>query len=195
MINTEWFKDRLKAIKLSQRQLAKKIGIDPAAVSNMLNNRRAMSMDEAKYIADVFGLPVTEVMRHAGIKITEDVRQVPVVGYIETDQVSLLGVGTHDMVQAPADMPRNSYALQLRGTNNLRDGWLYMVSGDKVPTADLIDKIAVTAVSDGRVVIGMIKRGYKAKTSNILLLQMHDDARLDNQTTAWSSQVLWIKPA
>lgn len=30
-INQSWFQDRLRQLKISQRQLAKKIGVDPAA--------------------------------------------------------------------------------------------------------------------------------------------------------------------
>ena len=35
-INRPWFQDRLRTLKISQRQLAKRIGLDPAAVSYML---------------------------------------------------------------------------------------------------------------------------------------------------------------
>jgi transcriptional regulator with XRE-family HTH domain len=65
-IDTRWFQDRLADKQLSQRQLAARLRLDPAAVSLMLRGRRKMSVAEAAEIANYIGVEVDEVLRHAG---------------------------------------------------------------------------------------------------------------------------------
>lgn len=192
-INTEWFQDRLKAIKLSQRQLAKKIGIDAAAVSYTLNGKRKMTMDEAKKIADVLLVPVTEVMRQAGIEVTDDVRRVPIAGYVAPGcLVNLLPKGTHDMVNAPADVPAGSFALQTRWVNAPSDGWLSFISGVQEQPAECLDRMVVCALKDGRMLRGILRRGYKSGLYNIVLIP--ESSVLENQEVVWCARVMWIQP-
>lgn len=66
-INTRWFQNGLADVKVSQRRLAKMMGLDPSAVTLMLQGRRAMSAAEAAMIAKVLGVPVADVLRQAGI--------------------------------------------------------------------------------------------------------------------------------
>lgn len=192
-INEDWFKDRLQTIKLSQRQLGKKMGMDPAGVSNMFKGKRRMTMDEAKTIADILLVPVTEVMRQAGIDVLDDVRKVPIAGYIGSGSVvSLLPKGTHDMVLAPADVPVGSFALQVRMVNNPYDGWLTFVSGQQQSPDELLDRYAIVAIADGRMMSAMIRRGYKQKLHNLMLLP--EGNVLENKEVAWGARVLWIMP-
>lgn len=68
-INKSWFRDKLAEKQISQRQLAKRIGIDPAAVSYMLSGRRKMTMDDANNIAREICVSVVDVMKHAGLSV------------------------------------------------------------------------------------------------------------------------------
>lgn len=193
-INKSFFTDRLRAIKLSQRQLAKKIGLDPAAVSYMLSGKRRMTMPEAKAIADVILVPVTEVMRQAGIEVLDDVRKVPIAGYVGANSVvTLLPKGTHDMVMAPGDVPQETFALQHRVAGSPHDGWLLFVSGQHQPASELLDHLAVLATADGNMLHAMIRRGYKQKLYNLIL--MPDSQVLENRDVAWAARVLWIMPS
>ena len=193
-INKDYFTERLRAIKLSQRQLAKKIDIDPAAMSYMLSGKRRMTMPEAKAIADVLMVPVTEVMRQAGIEVLDDVKKVPIAGFIGTGAtVTLLPKGTHDMVMAPGDVPHGTFALQIRNPGSAYDGWIAFVSGQQQPATDLLDRYAILATSDGQMLSAMIRRGYKQKLHNLMLLP--DGSVLENREVAWGARVLWIQPA
>jgi len=192
-VNQTWFQERLRDLKLSQRQLAKKIGLDPAAVSLMFAGRRAMSMDEAKAIADQLLVPVTEVMRQAGIEVLDDVRKVPIAGYVGADcAVTLLPAGTHDMVLAPADVPHGSFAIQHRAVNSIYDGWINFISGLQQTAEDGIDRLAIVALKDGRLLRGIIRRGYKRGLYNLILVP--DGTVLENQEIAWTARVLWLQP-
>ena len=50
-MDTNWFRDRLADRGLSQRALARHMGLDAAAVSLMLRGRRVMKLTEAAEIA------------------------------------------------------------------------------------------------------------------------------------------------
>ncbi|OHV24960.1 XRE family transcriptional regulator [Rhizobium sp. RMa-01] len=71
----EWFHDQLKDRGKSLRKLAAHLSLDPSAVSRTFSGQRRMGMEEAMQIALFLGVPVSEVMKHAGIK---DIDGVPV---------------------------------------------------------------------------------------------------------------------
>lgn len=194
-IDQAWFQEKLRNLKISQRQLAKRIGLDPAAVSYMFAGKRTMSMDEAKAIADIFLVPVTEVMRQAGIEVLDDVRKVPIAGYVGPHcAVTLLPLGTHDMVMAPADVPVGSFAVQMRDVANPKDGWLHFISGLQQPPEDCLDKWCIVAMADGQLVYAGIKRGYKQKLFNLILFCGSSNTVFENREVAWAARVLWIQP-
>ena len=192
-INQGWFKDKLRAVKLSQRQLAKKMGLDPASVSYMLSGKRRMTMDEARQIAGHILIGVTEVMRQAGIDVLDDVHKVPIAGYITAGGVvSLLPKGTHDVVTCPADVPKGSFAIQARIVNSANDGWLWFVSGRQEQAEDCTGKLTLLACKDGRMLCAIVKRGYKSGRYNLIL--MPDGGVIENEEVAWCARVLWIQP-
>ena len=193
-INKTWFREQLSRIGMSQRQLAKRIHLDPAAISYMFAGKRGMSMDEAKAIAGELLLPVTEVMRQAGIEVLDDVRKVPIAGYIGAGStVTLLPKGTHDTAMAPPDVPSGSFAIQVRMVQTTFDGWLYFVSGVQEPPENTTDCLCLVAVEDGRLLQGIVRRGYKRELFN-LVLSPDGGTVLENQKIAWAARVLWIQP-
>ncbi|MGZ2448272.1 transcriptional regulator with XRE-family HTH domain [Rhizobium ruizarguesonis] len=68
-IDSAWFQNQLKDNGKSLRGLARHLEIDPSAVSRTFSGQRRMTMEEATQIALFLGLPVTEVMKHAGISM------------------------------------------------------------------------------------------------------------------------------
>ncbi len=58
--------------------------LDAAAVSLMLRGKRKMTPHEAHQISMILGVPILEVMRKAGIDITEDVRKVPIAAHMDS---------------------------------------------------------------------------------------------------------------
>lgn len=192
--NKPWFVSRLQALKISQRRLAKMIDLDPSAVTLMLTGRRKMKTDEVHKIANIFNVSVAEVMRHAGIDVTDDVRKVKIKGFIgDKSRVTFFEDAPLDWAVAPADVPNDSFCLQVRQPNSSNDGWLIFVSGEKTTAQSLIDRPALVELDDGTQMTCLIRRGYKAGTSN--LYSLHGTAELhENQQVAWASPVLWIRP-
>jgi plasmid maintenance system antidote protein VapI len=192
--NKPWFISRLQAIKLSQRRLAKMIDLDPSAVTLMFNGRRRITSDEVHKIANLFNVGVQEVMRHAGIDVTDDVRKVKIKGYIgEKSRVTLFDKPPFDVAVAPADVPNDSFCLQVRQAGSSNDGWLIFVSGEKTTAHSLIDRPALVELEDGTQMTCLIRRGYKANTSNLYPLHGAVEVQ-ENQVINWASPVLWIRP-
>lgn len=180
---------------MSQRKLAERIGIDPAAVSYMLKGTRNMSIDEVRKISDVLLVPATEVMRQAGIEILDDVRKIPVKGYSnEHNLITLYPTGTYDMVIAPADMPPKSYVIQHRKPNTPFDGWHVYVSGDRNEPEEMIDHYSLVSLKDGRITTAIIRRGYRHGSFNLVQPTI-GDKMWENEAVAWVSRVFWVQPS
>ena len=192
-MNTQWFRDRLADKKLSQRRLAKMLEIDPAAVSLMFRGMRRITPHEAHQISVILGVPLNEVMRNAGIEVTEDVRRCPVAAHVdENGVVTTMPPRTHDDVIGPGDCPVGTFAIQVRSHSSVKDGWLLFVTPAQAAPAENIDQLCLVATGDGRQILAVVRRGYRRDTHNLIVwpsTEMISDASI-----AWTSTVLWIKP-
>lgn len=192
-MNTEWFRQLLAAKKLSQRGLAKLMDLDPAAVSLMLRGQRKMTSEEAHQVGMILGVKTTEVLRQAGIEVTDDVRRVKVTGYIDQDaMVTLFPKRTHDKVVGPADCPEGTYALQMRNPQSLKDGWMYFVSPSEDDARAHFGKSCCVALENGDHVIAFVQRGYRSGTFN--LIRCSGQPLRTDASVVWASPILWVKP-
>lgn len=192
-INTQWFRDRMADKKISQRRLAMLMNLDPAAASLMFRAKRRMSPYEAHQVSQILGVPLNEVLRHAGIDVTDDVRKVPITSYLDAEGViHLMPSRTHDHVLAPADCPVGTYAVQVRSPATLLDSWMLFVNPAQVDPDEHVNSLCVTATDDGRHLMAVVRRGYRNTTFNLVTwpsMTVSSDIKV-----AWTSQVLWIKP-
>lgn len=193
-VDREWFRDRLGDMKMSQRKLAKHLGLDPAAITLMLRGERRISTEEAQEIAALLSVPVTEIMRRAGVDVRDDVRKVPLTGYLTQESVvEKIGKGEPEFIEAPADVPGGSFAVQVRDHQSPHDGWIMIVSGDKVEPERVIDRACACSTQGGKVVTGIIKKGYKRGTYNLVITATKPRI-IENAEIEWASPILWIKP-
>ena len=193
-MDTNWFRSALKDKQISQRGLAKLIDLDPAAISLMFRSKRRMTPHEAHQIATILGVPLLEVMRRAGIEVTEDIRQAPVAGHVDASgNVIMMASGTHDLAQAPGDCPLGTFAVQVRSHTSTKDGWLLFISPTQNQAFEHLDKLCSCATSQGKQVLGVVRRGYRKDTQNLILWP--SDETISDAALAYVSPVLWIKPA
>lgn len=193
-MNTKWFRDRLRGIELSQRGLAKLLDVDAAAVSYMLRGKRKMTLVEANRISQILGVPASEVMRQAGIKVEDDIKKVPISGVCDAaGSITLLAARTHEKIIAPADVPADSYAVQVRSPGHTKDGWLFFVSAEQREPREQIDSMCLCALADGTQVLAYVRRGYRRDAFN-LTLSTDSGKLLQDCAVSWCSPVLWIKP-
>jgi DNA-binding XRE family transcriptional regulator len=169
-IDTKWFKEKLADAGLSQRQLAKKLGLDQSAISLTFSGRRRMQFKEAADIARLIGLPVSEVLRNAGVPIDQGEQTVPLAAYMDTHgEIHCMGYDG-ERVTPPKPMPAGSTAVQCRTAGSAlehMDGWLIFggphVPADKMP----LDTFGAAKLKNGVCVFGTVRRGYKKGRYNV----------------------------
>ena len=60
MINTDKLKGLMREKRVTQSELAEKIGIKPCTFNQKLNGKRNMSLEEAEVIAEVLGIDMSD---------------------------------------------------------------------------------------------------------------------------------------
>lgn len=64
-----WFEDQLRNNQISARQLAKKMEIDPSALSLIFSGGRRLKNDEAAALALHLNVSLADVLSHAGVNM------------------------------------------------------------------------------------------------------------------------------
>lgn len=192
-MDTDWFTDRIAARKMSQRGLARLMGMDAGAMSLTLRGKRKLTLDEAAQMAVLLDVSTNDVLEHAGVHLSGD-RRCKVIGYVNGDlSVSLEAEGIHDMIDAPPGMPASAAAIQARtaGTDFARiDGAYYFVINEHVPPTQAVGTMAVVAVKGNGLLLAHVYKGYKRGTYNLLNFR---GTLTQNQELAWAMPVHWIK--
>lgn len=190
MIDTQWFTDRLAERRMSQRQLAKLMGLDSSAVSLMLRGKRSMSIEEAAQLAVLLQSSMMDVLRAAGASMPVT-HMVPVIGQVQPDATVILEAdGTHDMVEAPNGLPSNAVAVQHRCPGSPVDGWLYFMAERQLTPDKAVGTLALCAVKGDGLRMQHVSRGYRRGTYNLADTAGHTRQNLE---LAWASPILLIK--
>lgn len=188
-INTAWFVERLAERRISQRQLARLMGLDPAAISLMLRGKRRMTVDEAAQMAVLLQSTTTDVLVAAGVPVLGGER-VPVLGHLQPDGTVVLSAeGAHDTVEAPPGIPVEAAAVQSRA-GDLTDGWLYFTSQAHGKPDACLGSLALVAQRDGSLGIAHVRRGYRRGTFNLVNVA---NTALQSVELAWAAPVYWIR--
>lgn len=191
-MDTDWFKVKMKEKKLSQRQLAIRMGLDHAAISLMIRGKRQMRLTEAKEMSMHLEQPFYEVLRRAGIQVTEGMQVCELSGSVGADgRVFWQNLG--ESLLAPADCPSGTAAIQVRCAANKFDGWVLFVDASVSPPKDHIGELCVVRLSDNREIVSHVRRGYGSQKIN-LFGWLTDESILDATATE-ARKVSWIKPA
>lgn len=190
-IDKVWFEDRIRARKTSQRQLAKLMGMDASAMSLMLNGKRRMSAKEAADVAGLLGVPVDEVLRHAGAPVAVDKRRsVPVAGYVGPSGEVTFGraLGPRTAV-APADCADGCRALRVQNGCAL-DGWLLFYHPMDGVSLEAVGRLCVVRTAEGEDLLRVVSRGYEPGFFVLGRLLGGDREHVRLQSAA---PVLWVR--
>lgn len=182
----------LRLTRETQGELAERLGVSQASVSRWVNgkeveaNNRDLIQKEAKRLGIInrkSGAPVTSV---------QIVGYVGAGGTIDFEQ----GQGPHgEAALPPSGTTPSMVAVEVRGdsmSGALESGWLvYYDDRRDPPEDDLIGKLCVIGLSDGRVLIKRLYRGRKAKHFDLL---SSNSPPLHDQPVTWAAKVVWIAP-
>jgi transcriptional regulator with XRE-family HTH domain len=193
-VNKKWFVERLASVQMSQRSLAKMLGLEPSAITLTFDGRRRITSLEVHRLAELFNVSVAEVMRNAGFDVNDDIVKLNVVGSIgEKSVIKYFDKADIEQTIAPSDVPRNSFCLQVRQPGHANDGWMIFISAERVLGTNLLDRPALVELEDGTQMTALVRRGYKDGTVNLYPLHGNNEP-LENQSVKWASPILWIRP-
>lgn len=197
-IDSSWFRNRLTDRQMSQRGLARKLGLDAAAVSLMFRGKRRMQMHEAADVARLLGVPLDEVLAHAGIKAPTGQHEmhehtVPLVYWMD-GQGEMHTVDPGERIEITAALPNDVAACQCRTAMSPiehMDRWLLFF---RAPTKSGVDpeavgRYAVMRLHGGVMTAGHLRPGYKRGTYAV-----HGPINLMDATVEWATPVVLIQP-
>ena len=194
-VDTKWFRDRLADRQMSQRGLARQLGLDPAAVSLTLRGKREMKIAEAAAIARLLGVPADEVMTHAGVLITSRGQQVPICSTMDaTNEVHPEPTGM-TVPHPGGDLPDDLTAIQCRtaGTDlDHMDGWVLFTSSrmDGSVQAEAVGRLSVIRLKNGVITIAKLARGLNRNRWNLI----SPVGTMRDVQVEWAKPVLLVAP-
>ena len=196
-INTRFFQDRLADIRLSQRQAARRLGLDPAAVSLMFRGKRRMQLTEAAAISRLLGVPMDEVLKHAGIsspgmKQDIEVRGVPLVYWLD-GHGELHALDAGETVELRAVLPDDTIAAQCRTAMTAMEHMDHWILAFQSPQngihPEAVGKYCVMRLAGGMMTVGYLRPGYSQGKYAI-----HRGGSTTEAAVEWATPVLLIRP-
>jgi transcriptional regulator with XRE-family HTH domain len=204
-IDDQFFRDALRAADKSQREMARYMGLDPAAITLMLQGRRALQLIEAQQIAEFLGIAIEDVLRHAGLQLSRDTASgnaggkatgIPLLGTIGAGgEIKLDSKSTESgkAVDGPVKLPADAAAL--RATEDvfapvvMRGALLYFKPTTVVePSA--IGRLAVVRLGNRSLKLRHVAPGFDFDR-----FTLSDQAgSQENVALMTATPVLWIKP-
>lgn len=192
-INTAWFRAKLEDRQMSQRTLARIVGIDSSAMSLMLRGRRRMTVEEAGKIAQVLGVAAEEVLRNAGAELsaTRGAGTVKVAGWIDENGQVNDGrpLGPVVVESPPGLMASDCVALRIQSGDQL-DGWLLYYRPGNVVSLEVLGQMCIVELADGRRLLRSVQRGYEP---GFYTLSGWASGGRENVRLVSASPVLWMR--
>jgi hypothetical protein len=153
----------------------------------LLAGRRRLRADEIEKIAAYLEVPTPVSIR----------RLVPLVGYVGAGAEAHLfgdGQGPFDMVDAPDNSTEKTVAVEIRGESlgSFFDRWLVFYDDVRDPvTADLVGKLCVCGLPDGRVVI---KKLARSREKGLFILHSQFEPPIYDVAVLWAAKVKNMVP-
>lgn len=205
-MNAEWFQQQLALKRLSQRLLARYLGLDPSAITLMFKGKRRMQLDEAARIAEFIGAPIEDVLSNAGL-VLEGIRskRINIVGHIEhNNRLVEDEVSTQDTFIVPSNIPEGTVGIRVLNTlSPLHRAVLYFRK-ENIVDAGSIGRLSIVTLPNGEAYLAYVDRGTEPGLYNLKFIGIEgcdksvpsggrpfplDDVLLKN-----ASPILWIKP-
>ena len=195
-VDTQWFRERLADQRMSQRGLARQLGIDPAAVSLTLRGKREMKIAEAVAIARLLGVPADDVMEHAGVRISSRSTMVVVGATMDGTAEVHFDLTSGETVSHPGgDIPEMVCACRCKTEDTdlaHMNGWILFCShapeGGIHPEA--VGRLSFCRIKNGCVYVARIVRGSRRGR----WMLMTPGGTIPNVEIEWAKPVLLVVP-
>lgn len=185
--------NNLKALrkekKWSQEQAAEALGTTRNYYVKLEGATRPLSSKWIDKAAEAYGVDPGEILSAH--------RQSPLIGYVGAGAEAHLfadGQGPFDMVDAPDGSTDATVAVEIRGESlgSFFDRWLVFYDDVRDPvTSDLVGKLCVVGLPDGRVLIKKLMRGQQ---KGLFTLHSQFEPPIYDVGVIWAAKVKTMVP-
>ena len=189
-VDRRYFEGLMADRKLSLRGLARRMSLGHSQLSLTFSGTRRMKLEEASALASIFSVPMSDVIRAAGIELppTGEMR-VPVVGGMRSDgTIEPTPEGAAERATAPCQMPEDTAAVQIRtagGAFGWADGWLLFFRKTGHVEPGCLGRLCVAQVAGGPMIVATLARGYRDSSFNASGFYQGESLRLE-----WAAPVV-----
>ena len=203
--NRKEFKESLKRVRKTQRELADYLGLSASRVTEMLDGARQVKSQEALKMAEFLELPVERVLEmfHGDLPAVKT-RKFTLIGYVGAGGQVIylddfaLGAGLEDDLEAPPhlDQRKNWAVLEVRGDSmypQLENRWHIWYTRDRDGVGDdCINRLCVVCLAeDDRILVKKVRHG---STPDVHTLESVNAAPLYDRHLKWASPIAAIVP-
>lgn len=188
---------RLKELRAAQNwtldQAADALGVSRGGYIKIERGERRLALDRAERAARVYGVDLIEVLGED----PPERNTVPLVGYVSAGAIAVYygdGDGASERVPAPAGATDDTVAVEVRGTSmgELFDRWLVFYDDRRERVSpDMMGKLCVAGLEDGRVVVKKIVRGQLPGKYTLL---SNTEQPMYDQKIIWAAIVKQMTP-
>src|SRR5271154_1633829 len=171
-MTVDWIREGLRQTRKTRSGLALALGRSPSAVTDLLNGSRRLRAEEIAVVAESLGAEPPRLV--GGGRPGHPTGRVSLVGYVGAGAIAHFyadAQGPFDEVEAPDAASLKTVAVQIRGHSlgALFDNWLVFYDDLRdAPGDELIGRMCVGGLADGRVLIKALKRSQIAGLWNLL---------------------------
>lgn len=191
----DWIKEALAAKKMTQRELAEAIGVDPSTLSLLLAGKRRLTLDKAKGMAKALQISITDLAQATGFEM-DTTEALDIIGYIDGGGVVHITrepLGTTPCPYTPCD---GHAALTMRTADSgmqMLNGWVAFTGPVQDASDTLLDRTVIAKVVDQPdPVLRLLRRG-SFRGVYTLTDALHDP--LYDQRVEWVRVVQMLRPA
>src|SRR6185437_8857811 len=173
-MTVEWIREGLKEKRKTRSGLAKALGRSPSAVTDLLNGSRRLRAEEIAIVAEYLGVDPPRLV--GGGRPRHPTGRVPLVGYVG------------------AAASASTVAVQIRGHSlgALFDNWLVFYDDMRDPPGDdMIGRMCVCGLADGRVLIKALKR---SQVPGMWTLLSNTEPPIYDVVLDWAALVREMRP-
>jgi phage repressor protein C with HTH and peptisase S24 domain len=185
----------LDQLGISMKDASKAAGQGETWVRDILKRDREPGIDGFTALARVLRTSVAYLLENR----PEGGPPIRIIGYVGAGlEAHFYGDGDNpnEETEAPPNRTTSTVAVQVRGNSMagyFDDGSvLYYDDIRTPPTEDLIGRLCVVELKDGRVLVKRLHKG--SRKGRWTLLSTNADPLFD-RTLTWAARVIWIKPA
>ncbi len=176
----------------SQQRLARAVGAAQTTVSSWERGRTEPTRDDVRRIAQALELPVARLELDGVDRAAPGREAAPLVGFVSAGSRAHFfadGQGPFDEVPAPEGSTERTVAVEIRGDSlgSFFNEWLVYYDDVRAPvTPDLIGRLCVVGVADGRVLIKKIKT---SQTPGLYHLLSQTEEPILDVEVLWAARV------